>query len=266
MKKRIIYISMISLTLAACSNTDTHRADALHDSINKESSAESNDYEKLESQSIEILSSEESSGTVQGEIISENSNVASGAVITGKNNVTRVYTAEEKRAILQEFLDWASYRAEIGGMVVSDYYLGHGASGFGDWYANTENGEIQIQDIGKGIPGYDNFPIHTVGGVVFYTSIEELYGYDSRPWNESIAVGFFRLADLNMPVTRYLLGDDGIIYELKGTLPEYYSFNGGYGLYEEDGSKAIDSSSYIFEISKDTDAQEKYLEILLKYN
>ena len=252
---------MISLTLAACSNADKHKADALHDSINKGSSAESNDYENFESQSIE-----ESSNIVQEESILKSSDAASGAVVTELSNVTRVYTAEEKRAILQEFLDWASYRAEIGGMVVSDYYLGHGASGFGDWYANTENGEIQIQDIGKGIPGYDNFPIHTVGGVVFYTSIEELYGYDSRPWNESIAVGFFRLADLNMPVTRYLLGDDGIIYELKGTLPEYYSFNGGYGLYEEDGSKAIDSSSYIFEISKDTDAQEKYLEILLKYN
>lgn len=42
------------------------------------------------------------------------------------------------------------------------------------------------------------------------------------------------------------MGDDGIIYELKGTLTELGSFHGGYGLYEEDGSKAIDSSSIIF--------------------
>ena len=266
MKKRLISLSMFFLTLAACSNTGKQEVEGSHDSISEEPSAESNEYKKIETQYIDVLSSDESSDTVQEERVSVSSNASSEVDITETNKLTRVYSEEEKRAILQEFIDWASYRAEIGGMVVSDYYLGHGASGFGDWYANTENGEIQIQDIGKGIPGYDNFPIHTVGGVVFYTSIEELYGYDSRPWNESIAVGFFRLADLNMPVTRYLLGDDGIIYELKGTLPEYYSFNGGYGLYEEDGSKAIDSSSYIFEISKDTDAQEKYLGILLKYN
>ena len=125
---------------------------------------------------------------------------------------------------------------------------------------------MQIQDVGNGIPGYNQFPIHLLGGVVFYTSIEELYGYDSRPEMEAIAAGFHRLADPSMPVTRYLLGDDGIIYELQGTLIELGSFHGGYGLYEEDGSKSIDSSSYIFKISEDTDAQERYTEILSKYN
>ena len=266
MKKRLIYISMIFLTLAACSNTGTQEVEGLHDSINEEPSAESNEYEKIEAQSIEILSSDESSDVVQEESVSESSNASSEVDITEVNKLTRVYSEEEKRAILQEFIDWASYRAEIGGMVVSDHYLGHGASGSGDWYANTENGEMQIQDVGKGIPGYDQFPIHLVGGVVFYTSIEELYGYDSRPGMESIAAGFHRLANPNMPVTRYLLGDDGIIYELQGTLIELGSFHGGYGLYEEDGSKSIDSSSYIFKISEDTDAQERYTEILSKYN
>lgn len=70
----------------------------------------------------------------------------------------------------------------------------------------TENGEMQVQDIGQGIPGYDQFPIHLLGGVVFYTSIEELYGYDSRPGIESIAAGFHRLANLNMPVTAIFIG------------------------------------------------------------
>lgn len=266
MKTRLISISIFFLTLAACSNTGKQELEGSHDSISEEPSAESNEYKKIETQSIEVLSSDESSDTVQEERVSVSSNASSEVDITETNKLTRVYSEEEKRAILQEFIDWASYRAEIGGMVVSDHYLGHGASGAGDWYANTENGEMQVQDIGQGIPGYDQFSIHLLGGVVFYTSIEELYGYDSRPGIESIAVGFHRLANPNMPVTRYLLGDDGIIYELKGTLTELGSFHGGYGLYEEDGSKAINSSSDIFEVSKDTDAQERYMEILSKYN
>ncbi len=256
---------------AQTSSTSSHSTTQSEESISQTSSiseisssvqADSEEDQK-ELENEEIITTFDS---IQVESISESSTADSGVDITETNKLGRVYTVDEKRAILQEFIDWASYRAEIGGMVVSDYYLGHGASGFGDWYANTENGEMQIQDVGNGIPGYNQFPIHLLGGVVFYTSIEELYGYDSRPEMEAIAAGFHRLADPSMPVTRYLLGDDGIIYELQGTLIELGSFHGGYGLYEEDGSKSIDSSSYIFKISEDTDAQERYTEILSKYN
>lgn len=266
MKKRIIYFGLISFALTACSNTtDTKMDTSIQDSTSIESLNKINN-EESGLYSGEILSSEQSSGLSQEESNPVRDSFISETDSTEIESISRVYTEEEKRAILQEFLDWTSYRAEIGGMVVSDYYLAHGASGPGDWYANTENGEIQIQDIGRGIPGYDNFLIHALGGVVFYTSLEELYGFDSRPYQQAIAMGFSRLADPNMPLTRYLLGDDGIIYELKGSLIELGNFHGGYGLYEEDGSKAIDSSSYIFEVSKDGDAQEKYMEILSKYN
>lgn len=104
---------------------------------------------------------------------------------------------------------------KIGGMVVSDYYIGHGAPSFSGLYANTRC---------RG------------------------------------------LADPDMPVIRYLLGDDGIIYELGGNLNELGSFNGGYGLYDDNGTKAIDSASNIFKVSENKDAQEEYEKILLKFN
>lgn len=254
-------------TSSSFSHSTTKSEDSISQtsSISEISSSEqaASDEDQKELENEKIIATFDSA---QGESTSESSTATSEVDTTETNKPDRVYTGDDKRAILQEFVDWASYRAEIGGMVVSDYYLGHGASGYGDWYANTENGEMQIQNVGNGIPGYDQFPIHLIGGVVFYTSIEELYGYDSRPEMEAIAAGFHRLADPSMPVTRYLLGDDGIIYELQGTLTELGSFHGGYGQYEEDGSKSIESSSYIFKISEDTDAQERYTEILSKYN
>lgn len=260
MKKIILYICIISFTLVACSEDNSGDVNDFDDYT-----VESN-YKEKELNSVEITEFEKSYDSEHKQDTLKSSNSEIEADISETVNTPKVYSTEGKRAILEFFLDWASYRAEIGGMVVSDYYLGHGASGFGDWYANTVNGEIQIQDVGMGMPGYDYFDIHAIGGVVFYTSIEKLYGYDSRPINQIIAAGFSGLADPNMPVIRYLLGDDGIIYELSGNLNELGSFNGGYGLYDDNGTKAIDSSSYIFRVSEDKDAQEEYKEILSKFN
>src|SRR5699024_8969839 len=66
---------------------------------------------------------------------------------TNQNDVpTEKYSEEEKKEASQAFLDWAIPRAEEGGMAVTDNYFGHGASGSGDWYAMTEDGEILVQE------------------------------------------------------------------------------------------------------------------------
>lgn len=242
MNKKVVQALLLSLVLMGCSQEKTEE-------LAHNSEVSLSDH----SESI-------SKGSAQIDSATHSESESSGTLTTPK-----IYTESEKEAISKEFLDWASYRAEIGGMVVSDYLLGHGAAGYGDWYANTVNGEIQIQNIGQGVPGYDHFPIHVIGGVVFYTSNQAFYGYDERPNSEGIAAGFHRLADLNMPITRYLLGDDGIVYELGGTSPDLFSFSGGYGLYADDGTKVGGDSHYIFNVSEDNGAQEKFKEILLKF-
>lgn len=243
MNKKVAQVLLLSLVLMGCSQEKTE--------------------EPAQTREVALSDHSESipKGSAQIDSATYSESESSSSFTTPK-----IYSESEKEAISKDFLDWASYRAEIGGMAVSDYVLGHGAAGYGDWYANTVNGEIQIQNIGQGIPGYDNFPIHLIGGVVFYTSSQTFYGYDERPNSEGIAVGFHRLADLNMPITRYLLGDDGIVYELGGTNPDLFSFSGGYGLYADDGTKVGGDSQYIFTVSEDNDAQKKFKEILLKFH
>ncbi|PTQ83950.1 hypothetical protein C8U37_11135 [Trichococcus patagoniensis] len=238
MNKKVARVLLLSLGLMGCSQ-------------------EKNQAPAQTSETISSVLSEE----IPKESKQTDSTIYSEAESSQLIMAPKIYTESEKQVISQEFLDWASYRAEIGSMAVSNYLLGHG-----DWYANTVNGEIQIQNIGQGIPGYDHFPIHLIGGVVFYTSKEPFYGYDERPNSEAIAVGFHRLADLNMPITQYLLGDDGIVYELGGMNPDLFSFSGGYGLYADDGTKVGGDSPYVFLVSEDTDAQVKYTEILMKYD
>lgn len=152
-------------------------------------------------------------------------------------------------------------------MAVSDFYLGHGASGKGDWYAATEDGEIQIQQqsFEEDLPGYDAYTIHALGGVVFYTSLSSVTGYDETPSSEIIAAGFSKIADPEYPMHKYLLGDNGIVYELIGTVETIGTFSGGYGLYDDDGvTKSLDvtDDGFIFERSDDEDAQEEWFRIL----
>ncbi|MGX6977968.1 hypothetical protein ACWN8V_01650 [Vagococcus elongatus] len=83
--------------------------------------------------------------------------------------VARQYTLDEKSGMTEEFLTWASERAIIGGMAVNSAYFTHGASGTGDWYAETPDGLVLVQQQHpEGRPGYDYYSIHEVGGVIFF--------------------------------------------------------------------------------------------------
>lgn len=178
------------------------------------------------------------------------------------------YSEEEKEKASQEFLEWAVSRAEEGGMAVTDNYFGHGASGSGDWYAVTEDGEIQVQeqDPTKELPGYDAYDIHALGGVVFYTSLSGVIGYDDESDKTQGGAGggrnYSEVADPEYPLHKYLLGDNGVVYELIGSVDELSAYQDGYGLYDDDGKNKLYEEEFTFKVSDDQDAQKEWTRVL----
>src|SRR5699024_3166025 len=177
----------------------------------------------------------------------------------------RRYSDKEKSAMQQEFLDWAVSRAKTGDLAVSNRYFDHGAAGQGDWFAETPDGEIQVQENEAGIPGYDAFAIHALGGVVFYTSSGQVTGYDEDTEKASTAEGYSKVADDSQSINKYLLADNGVVYELITPVAKT-SFSTGFGEYADDGKTKDSTNGKIFKISKDQDAQNKWQQILANYN
>lgn len=179
----------------------------------------------------------------------------------------RRYSEEEKQVITTAFLDWAGNRAAMGGMAVNPLYFDHGAAGRGDWYAVTPDGLVQTQQSVENTPGYDAFPIHSLGGIVFYYSLFGTTGEtrEIMEHNYSMAAGYSQVADPSKPIVKYMLGDNGVVYELKSNLA--YS----YGFYEagDDGSLYSESSKESqrsFVVSEDKAAQIELRRILASYN
>lgn len=171
-------------------------------------------------------------------------------------------TDVQKGQMNQAFLDWAGERAVIGNMAVSNWFFDHGAAGRGDWYANTPDGQVQVQN--NGVPGEKAFPIHAIGGCVFYTSKDGSVGKQELMAG-SFAANYSVKMDYSKPVSKYLLGDNGVVYELKTGNGEPVSTNTGFGEYADDGSLGSYTPNKSFQISEDQAAQEKLRELMYSY-
>src|SRR5699024_8086575 len=185
---------------------------------------------------------------------------------------TEMYSGEEQKEASQAFFDWAIPRAEVGGMAVTDNYSGHGTSGSGDWYAMTEDGEILVhdQDPRQEEIGYKSYEIHALGGVVLYTSCSDVTGRDKSAYAEQGGAGggrkYTAVAEPNEPLHKYLLGDNGVVYELKGSAKERDSYQAGFGLYDDHGENKLIEEEYTFKVSEDQDAQDEWVKILENIN
>lgn len=172
------------------------------------------------------------------------------------------FTMEEQQEMTQHFYDWAIERAEIGNMAVTNMYFSHGAAGRGDWYAMTPDGEVQTQN--QDNPGFDHFDIHAVGGVAFYQPESGDYGEDADAPVPSTAEGYSRLALPDTNIHKYMLADNGVVYELIGKR-EQMSFSSGFGEYDDEGTYGEFPPGVEFEISGDQDAQQEWKRILGMY-
>lgn len=173
----------------------------------------------------------------------------------------RLSDAQRERINLA-FFEWAGQRAAIGNMAVSGWYFDHGAAGRGDWYANTPDGQVQVQN--QDLPGKSAFPIRAIGGCVFYTSKDGGIGEQELAAG-SFAENYSVKMDFTKPVSKYLLGDNGVVYELKTGNGEMVSTNTGFGEYADDGSVGEYTPRVAFQISEDQAAQEKLQELIQRY-
>lgn len=272
MKKRILLFTLLSsfgfILLGCLSESENEQADSAT-AVSTESVSSSQTSEVSSDESMEESSATtktETTNTTSDSTSSEEDKKEEGQE---KDIPIREYSDEEKEEVSQEFLDWAISRAEEGNMAVTDNYFDHGASGPGDWFVVTEDGEMQVQQQSteEELPGYDAYDIHSLGGVVFYVSSSEVTGYDEKPKNMSGAHGqtYSKVADPGYSLHKYLLADNGVVYELIGNVDEIGSTSAGFGLYGEDG-KAVDiDPEFTFKVSEDEDAQEEWRQILQDY-
>ncbi|MGC6768165.1 hypothetical protein ACYSNR_14175 [Enterococcus sp. LJL128] len=258
MKKKwsIILIGGLLIVMSACGtqNKDTKSSESTTEATSKSSVAVSS------STSEETVSSE---GSAENPSASEHSSESTAVV--GKYKVTQL-TEDTKQKITEEFLNWAGERAKEGGMAVTDRYFDHGASGMGDWYAESVDGKIQVQEVGN--PGYNAYEIHAVGGVAFFIPLDGAVGISHVPDMSATASGYSEAADSNGQISKYLLADNGIVYELKGVGQSLIAFSSGFGLAADDGSFDGQHSivpNQVFQVSQDNDAQAEYQRILSAY-
>ena len=285
--KRVVSV-MAVLMLAACNSGDTEdeavneKSQQVAESETNEE-AENNDSEEVETE--ESSEDEESSDTSEADKAQEESS-DSEPDVEAQNEETeetdesaedntevaedeahqetavREFTDAEKQAMVDEFYTWAVERAEVGGMAVNDYYFGHGAAGRGDWYATTPHGDVQVQD--QDNPGFDAFNIHAIGGIVFYQPISGDYGADENTEVESTASGYQTMAIDGTDIHKYMLADNGVVYE-HISVKEETSLSSGFGEFNDDGTRGEYAPASRFEVSGDQDAQEEWQRILSKY-
>ncbi|WP_258088732.1 hypothetical protein [Weissella fangxianensis] len=227
--------------------------------LKEEQAKNSSLSKKLDSSDKRKETSEKKSSSQQSSSsMSESS--ASSSEETNPNEPVNL-TVAQKRAVNDSFLSWASDRAKIGNMAVTEVYFDHGAAGRGDWYANTPDGEVQVQD--QKNPGAAAFPIHKIGGCVFLTMKDGSTGYQENV-AEFFAGGYGVKADMSQPVTKYMLGDNGKVYELtldKGDT----SLTSGFGEYTDEGQRGDYNPPYSFKVSEDQAAQAELQKILANY-
>ncbi|MGM0215246.1 hypothetical protein [Enterococcus sp. AZ109] len=212
--------------------------------------------EQWEAEDIQQEERTNNSKTASSTSLGDSTNDEQGESKIGRQTLTE---ADHSR-INQDFLAWAIPRAELGGMAISSRYFTHGAAGIGDWYAQTIDGDVQMQD--NGHPGADAFDIHSVGGCVFYTSLDGTIGLDQKAENSSTAENYYINLDRSKPVHIYLLGDNGQVYEYIFIPDKEEQLGGVFGELNDDGTKGNYGPTKIFAISNDSDARAKLNELL----
>lgn len=274
---------VVVLMLAACSgdSEDTENKEAVSSEEDNqevvENEADNQEVEDNETDTAEEETSTESETTEEND---ENETVedsdpevdeteenmeaeeSNGEVAETPEFTAREFSEEEKQAMVNEFYNWAVERAEIGNLAVTDYYFGHGAAGHGDWYASTPHGDVQAQDLDN--PGFDAFDIHAVGGVVFYNPLSGDYGADENTEVESTASGYQTMAVDGTDIHKYMLADNGVVYE-HASVKEETSLSSGFGEYNDDGTRGEYAPTSEFEVSGDQEAQNEWQRILSEY-
>ncbi|MGY3765420.1 hypothetical protein ACWOAH_02550 [Vagococcus vulneris] len=256
MKKiAVLYTSMI-LLLSGCSTKEVKETGHSENYQNQSSSVvtTSTSLKKVNQLTTETVNSE------TNKTASLNTKLDNQAKVSLSLPKTQ-YTLSIRQDISDAFYQWAGGRAKIGGMAVSKEFFDHGAAGVGDWFAVTPDGLAMAQTFDH--PGYDGFPLHIVGGVTFYYSKDGVLGMTDEIKGSSFAEGFSGVARTDKPIIKYILVDNGNIYELDSDS----SLTTGFYEADEDGTiKRSQINEVAFKQSEDKDAIEEYQRLLGRLN
>ncbi len=241
MKKRWIIILGLGILLTGCGSK----------------AKESQQKTKVSSEqtSSTKISSEPASQTTSASLGVADSETTQASTQKAKINLS----ADKKQEINDQFLLWAIEQAKVGNMAVTSRYFDHGAAGRGDWYANTPDGEVQVQD--NGYPGAGSYDIHSIGGCVFYTAADGTIGLDEKAEQASTAESYYINLDPSKPVHIYLLGDNDQVYEYI-FIPQKDGYANVFGELEDNGTHGQYGPKNSFSISNDKAAKEKLNELI----
>ena len=170
---------------------------------------------------------------------------------------------QDKKEIKEEVLSWIAKHEKSNNKAVSNRYFGSGSMSDGDWYAGTEDGEIQVSDRGK--PGPKAFDLHSVTGAVTYTSNEGVTGIDKAAKNLSNIEGYSAVADINKPVTKYLFADNGKVYEYAFTDSKDITLSSGFAPKDYNGKDPNLNPNQMFKVSDNKALNDFYNKLLKKY-
>lgn len=263
--KRLSILMMI-LFVSACSNGETtgNEVEVQRENVEKTAKSEDNKLNELEKENEELRQhiAKKENEKLKAELEEQEADKTESNISSSAEAAVQEFTQEEQLAMNQMFYDWAVERAKIGNMAVSKLYFSHGAAGRGDWYAVTPDGEVQVQD--QDNPGFNHFDIHAVGGVVFYQPASGDFGEDANTPLPGTAEGYSRLALPDTDIHKYMLGDNGVVYELIGK-KEFMGLSSGFGEYDDEGTYGEYPPGREFERSGDQEAQEEWQRILAMY-
>jgi len=144
MKKKQVWLVILGLVVLLGGSIFAGAAFAKHHVQKVEMSASSSSLAAKERSMSESSRQAKKAPSESEAQASADSSTMSSESHTSKSSVN--LTAAQAEKINQAFNNWAGERAKIGHMAVTDWYFDHGAAGRGDWYADSPDGEIQVQN------------------------------------------------------------------------------------------------------------------------
>jgi len=247
--KKAWLLTLLSFSLVGCSSGKSNETQP------------SSTTPTSQSNSVKSFSKEKESSTKESSVKETPQKKESSNARQTTLSKDEFYSKEITSTINQQFLNWASERAKVGGMAVTSQFFDHGAAGTGDWYAVTPDGLAMAQDLNN--PGNDYFPLHIVGGVTFYYSNAGILGATDERSKSSFAAGFGEVADTSKPIVKYILCDNGMIYELQSSP----ALSAGFSEATDEGTISRSQiNEQAFFRSEDKDAIHEYQRIISTLN
>lgn len=169
-----------------------------------------------------------------------------------------------QKIISDKFYDWAVKRAETSNQAVTANFFYPSKGDDKAWFAQTPDGNMLVTKNNQS--QQMDFPIRALGGVVFYTALNGQTGHDPEIDYRDFELDYEINMDETMPASKYILGDNGKVYELIKVTGHPFKPTSGFEQYNrpEPEIKAVRNNEQ-FVVSKDEEAQAVLRQLIKAY-